>query len=439
MVQWALLAILGTFGGEAVRLPSPPSWSRNVAIYEVNLRQYSPGGTFAEFASHLPRLRDLGVGILWLMPIHPIGQVNRKGTLGSYYSVKDYLAVNPEHGTMEEFKDLVRAIHDHGMYVIMDWVANHTAWDSRLAREHPDWFTRGKDGLFTPPVPDWTDVIDLDYRVPEVSDYMVEAMAFWVREADVDGFRCDVAGMVPLSLWKRARRTLDSIKPVFMLAEWDHPSLHPWFDMTYDWKLFRTFNAVAQGKASPQAILRHVRRDRASFPSDAYRMQFTSNHDENSWHGSEYERLGDGVEVFAVLAATLPDMLLIYSGQEAGLDRRLAFFEKDPIQWRPHRMAGVYQKLLALKRQHPSLWNGKTGGRVVPLKTKDEHVVAFARVAGPRRVVTVANLSPLSRDVRCRHHLLRGAFTDPFSGQASSLDGTLEVTLGPWDYLVLAD
>lgn len=419
--------------------PRPPEWSRNLGIYEVNLRQFTHGGTFREFEEHLPRLRDLGVGILWLMPIHPIGEVNRKGTLGSYYSVKDYLAVNPEYGTMEDFTHLVRAIHDHGMFVIIDWVANHTAWDNRLVTQHPDWFTRGPDGGLVPPVKDWTDVVDLNYDVPKVWDYMIDAMRFWVRDADIDGFRCDVAGMVPTAFWERVRPALDAIKPVFMLAEWDTPEMHPWFDMTYDWHLHRTFNAIATGKRRATAVAAHIARDRRRYPPDAYRMQFTSNHDENSWNGTEYERLGRGAETFAVLASTVPDMPLIYSGQEAALSRRLAFFEKDPIEWQPHRMAEVYRTLLELKRENPALWNGEAGGVFVPVKTdRDKAVVAFVRSTDARAVFVVANLTDRPQVVHCKGRVLAGAYDEVFSGSRVAFDRKATFELDPWEYRVFA-
>ncbi len=445
LLRRGLLALLGV--GFAARAapreqavspsPAPPSWSRNLALYEVNLRQYSPSGSFKDFQTHLVRLRDMGVGILWFMPIHPIGDLHRKGTLGSPYSVKDYRGVNPEHGTLDDFKALVRAAHELGMYVIIDWVANHTAWDNPLVAEHPEWFTRDRRGRLVSPVPDWSDVVDLNYEVRAVWDYMIDAMCFWVREADIDGFRCDVAGMVPTEFWKEARQALDALKPVFMLAEWDSPDLHPWFDMTYDWKLYRLFNAIASGQKRPSAIFTHLRRDARRYPPDAYRMRFTSNHDENSWNGTEYERLGDGAEAFAVLTCTLPGMPLIYTGQEAGLDRRLRFFDKDPIVWQPHRMAEVYATLLSLKRRTPALWNGAQGGRFVPLEVDgSREVVAFAREHEEKSVLVVVNLSPRHRRVVVRVRGREGLYTDVSEGSLVPLGPRAELDLGPWGWRV---
>ena len=226
-----------------------PEWSKNAVIYQINTRQFTKEGTFKAAESHLPRLKELGADILWLMPIHEIGQKNRKGTLGSPYSVKDYYSVNPEFGTMDDLKHFVRAAHDMGMYVILDWVPNHTAWDNVLVSEHPEWYTRDWKGDFHPtPWWDWSDIIDLDYSKPELRKYMTDAMKYWVAEADIDGYRCDVAGFVPTDFWNTLRKELDAIKPVFMLAEWESRDLHvEAFDMTYAWSWYDTMKSIANG------------------------------------------------------------------------------------------------------------------------------------------------------------------------------------------------
>ncbi len=228
---------------------SYPSWFKNAVIYEVNVRQFTPEGTFEAFAKHLPRLKELGVDILWFMPIQPIGEKNRKGSLGSYYSIKDYTDVNPEFGTLEEFKHLVKQIHELDMYVLIDWVANHSAWDIEITKNHPEWFIHDAKGNFVPPVPDWTDVIDLDYSQEGLRDYMRESLAFWLREANIDGFRCDVAGMVPMDFWEETRPELEKIRPIIMLAEAEGPEFHQKaFDITYNWQIHKLFNAMASGK-----------------------------------------------------------------------------------------------------------------------------------------------------------------------------------------------
>ena len=413
-----------------------PEWSKNVSIYEVNLRQFSTGGTFAEFETHLPRLKDLGVGILWFMPIHPIGEENRKGTLGSYYAVRDYLAVNPEHGTMEEFKALVKTIHDMGMYVIIDWVANHAAWDNPLLTDHPDWFTRDENGAFVPPVEDWYDVVDFDYSVPDMRAYMMDAMKFWVEKADIDGFRCDVAGMVPTDFWVDVRKELEEIKPIFMLAEWESPELveHA-FDMDYAQEFHGILNSLAMGAMEVTDVELYFEEQKDLYPPDAYRMYYTSNHDENSWNGSVYERLGSAAEVCAVLCATVPGMPLVYSGQEAGLRKRLEFFAKDPIEWNEHSFTSIYRSLLNTKKKHPALWNGTAGGDMIRVKTShDDDVFAFCRTKAENRVLVITNLSENSLTMTLEDSRYHGTYSDVFTGETAILDPESKMQLIPWGY-----
>lgn len=241
-----------------------PEWAKNAVLYEVNVRQYTPEGTFKAFEKHLPRLKAMGVDILWLMPVNPIGVKNRKGTLGSYYSIKDYLAVNPEFGTKDDLKELVNKAHDLGMHVIIDWVANHTSWDNNLITEHPDWYAHDSTGKIIPPVPDWTDVAGLNYKNKELREYMTNALIYWVREADIDGFRCDVAGMLPVSFWNEAVPKIKAIKHVFMLAEWETPEMHDTaFDMTYSWNAYQVMNAIAKGKKTAVALDSALKSDSA--------------------------------------------------------------------------------------------------------------------------------------------------------------------------------
>ncbi|GAB4315527.1 MAG: alpha-amylase family glycosyl hydrolase [Bacteroidales bacterium] len=384
--------------------PVHPEWSRNAVIYEVNIRQYTPEGTFASFQERLPELKELGVDILWLMPVHPIGVKNRKGTLGSYYSVKDYKAVNPEFGTDDDFRTLVNKAHELGFKVILDWVANHTAWDHDWVTLHPDWYTHDSTGKIVSPF-DWSDVADLNYDRPELRDAMIDALKYWVQEFDIDGYRCDVAGMVPVDFWNRARKELDSIKPVFMLAEAEEAELHKEaFDMTYAWELHHIFNQVAGLKEPASAIAEYYTREKENYPADAYRMVFTSNHDENSWNGTVFERLDGGAEVFAVLTYALPGMPLIYTGQEAGMNKRLEFFEKDLVPWNPdHPFRELYTNLNRLKHQLTPLYNGIAGGDFVSLENSlPGKVLSFYREKEGQRVVMIANLSPDPVEVSVR-------------------------------------
>jgi glycosidase len=400
------------------------AWSRNANIYEVNIRQYTPEGTFKAFATHLPRLKKMGVDILWLMPVQPIGQKNRKGTLGSYYAVRDYTAVNPEFGTLQDLRSLVQQAHGLGMRVIIDWVANHTAFDNPWTVQHKDWYLKNDKGEIYPVTytegaePEyWTDVTGLDWRNKALWQGMTEAMLFWVREADIDGFRCDVAGKVPTPFWNQARAALDRVKPVFMLAEADKPDLHEHaFDMTYGWDTKDIFKDIAKGKADARTLQAFLAKPPKAFPPGAYRMRFTTNHDENSWSGSDVELYGPAFKAMAVLAATLPGMPLIYGGQEAGLDKRIQFFEKDPIAWKTYQHAPFYTDLLALKHDNPALWNGQYGAEAQVLDSGNDKVFAFRRALPGNAVQVTVNVSGKSQRI--------------------TLPGGAAETLAPWDYRI---
>ena len=377
-------------------------WTRNATIYEVNLRQYSQAGTINALTDDLPRLKKLGVDILWLMPIHPIGEHNRKGSLGSYYAAKDYTAVAPEYGTLDTLRYLVKQAHANGMHVMLDWVANHTAWDNPWVKQHPDWYKKNAKGeiysvTFTNEaggIEEWTDVVGLDYSNKDLWKGMTEAMAFWVREADIDGFRCDAAGLLPTAFWNQARAELDKIKPMFMLAEWNQPELHEHaFDMTYDWNLGEVMLQIGKGKAGAQALRDYVTKPPKAYPRDAYRMQFTNNHDLNSWQGTDQELYGPAWPALAVLTFTLPGMPLIYNGQEAGLNKRLEFFEKDPIDWKLKPQHGFYTKLINLRKNNPALWSGQYGAPVQLLDVGNDKVFAFRREKDADRVDVVVNLA----------------------------------------------
>jgi glycosidase len=365
-------------------------WSQNANIYEVNIRQYSEEGTFNAFREDLPRLEAMGVKILWLMPIHPIGEKNRKGPLGSYYSVQDYKAVNPNFGTEEDFKALVDEAHALGMKVIIDWVANHTAWDSPWT-ENPDWYELNEEGDFMPPRgTDWTDVIQLDFENEEMRAAMVDAMEYWVRDFDIDGYRCDVAGMVPLDFWKDARASLDEIKPVFMLAEDEGPQMHEAFDMTYAWTYAHLIREIAAGNEGFEVLDSLMEVEVTKFPESAYRMYFTSNHDENSWNGTDPGMYGANFENFAVLSATIDGMPLIYNGQESVLDKQLEFFEQDPIEWKDYELTQFYTMLLQLNEENEALWNGQYGGDL-SIYDSPEETFAYRRDKGDDWVFVYLN------------------------------------------------
>ena len=414
-----------------------PEWSKNSNIYEVNIRQYTPEGTLKAFEKHLSRLKQMGVDIIWLMPIQPIGEKNRKGTLGSYYSIKDYMAVNPEFGTMKDFKELVDKAHQLGMHVIIDWVANHSAWDNEIIEEHPDWYTKDSAGNFVSPF-DWTDVVDLNYDNEEMRKYMIDALKFWIVETDIDGFRCDVAGMVPLDFWNDARQELDQIKPVFMLAEAEEPPHHEEaYDMSYAWNLHHIMNDVAKGEKNANDIAAYFIENDSLFLEDAYRMHFTSNHDENSWNGTEYERMGDGALTFAAFSATIPGMPLIYSGQEAAFNRRLEFFEKDQIDWDKFQLNDFYKKLLALKKNNKALWNGTFGGKMIRIPTSnDKAVFAFTREKDSDKILAIYNFTDKEQNIVLSGENYVGSYIDIFNGKQKSFSANEEIELESWGYFV---
>ena len=378
-------------------------WSRQASIYEVNLRQFTPEGTLRAFEAQLPRLQRLGVGIVWLMPLQPIGVKNRKGLLGSYYAIRDYTAVNPEFGTLDDCKRVVRRAHALGLKVILDWVANHTAWDHPWTTEHPERYKKNAQGeiypvTFTPeggPVESWDDVVGLDYADRGLWDAMAEAMLFWLRECDLDGFRCDVAGLVPTPFWDHLRPRLEAVKPVFMLAESDQPELHAKaFDMSYDWALYETLKKIAQGQAGAAELRSWWTKRQDKYPADAIGMNFTGNHDTNSWAGSDAELYGSqaAFKAMAVLAATLPGMPLVYGGQESFFGKRLQFFEKDPIAWGSYPLAAFYTRLLALQKRHPALAHGP-GGSLQIEDGGNPALFSFTRRGGGRRLRVTVNLS----------------------------------------------
>lgn len=416
-----------------------PEWVKNATIYQINTRQFTGEGTFAAAQQQLPRLKDLGVDILWLMPIHEIGLKNRKGTLGSPYAVKDYYSVNSEFGTLEDLKAFINQAHQMGMYVILDWVANHTAWDNNLVDEHPEWYERDWQGNFRPtPWWDWSDIINLDYSHEGLRKYMTEAMKYWVRDVGVDGFRCDVAGFVPTDFWNNLRKELDEIKPVFMLAEWESRDLHAEaFDMTYAWSWWEAVHKIATGQADMNALFVYYSWNESAFPKEAIRMTFVTNHDKNAWEGTMFESFGDALEAAIVLSVIGDGMPLIYNGQEAGNNKRLKFFEKDPIVWKEHPIGDLYQKLIALKKQNTALWNGKWGATMIKVPNNHEmEVFSFVRQNEKDKVFAVMNFSDEEKMVEFHENLYHGNYRDYFSGSAINLDENYRLNIEPRGYRV---
>lgn len=413
-------------------------WVNGLTIYEVNIRQYTAGGTFKEFEDHLPRLKELGVGILWFMPIQPIGKKNRKGSLGSYYSICNYTAVNPEFGTLDEFKSLVKKIHDLGMKVIIDWVANHTAWDHHWTKDHPEFYTKDDKGNFKAPVPEWEDVIHLDYGNPDLWDEMINQMGFWLKETNIDGFRCDMAHLVPTLFWNRARRDLDKIKSVFMLAESEnHDLLEYAFDSIYNWKLLHTMNSLAAGKSKADGLLEFALQEIKYLPKGASKLNFTSNHDENSWQGSAIERLHYYLEPLTVLTFLLHGLPLIYSGQEAGNYRRLKFFDKDVIDWKADKMFSFYKDLIELRKQNPGFCS-LINIELIENDTKNA-IISFQLTDNKQtfKVISFLNLSNSHQTffIKCGEY--NGNYRDVLKRENYKLNCQNAINLKAFDYLVL--
>ena len=428
------------------RTPQPymnvthPDWARDAVLYQINTRQFTAEGTFKAAQKELPRLKSLGVDILWLMPIHPIGEKNRKGGLGSPYSVKDYYGVNPEFGTLEDLKAFVDAAHAEGMHVILDWVANHTAWDNALASEHPDWYERDWKGDNRPtPWWDWSDIIDLDFSQPGVRAYMADAMTYWVRDVGIDGFRCDVAAYVPLDFWNGVRAELDAIKPVFMLAEANMRDVHMRaFNASYAWNWNNVLHDITHGKANTGALYGYYSENESAWPIEAMRMTYTENHDQNAWEGTTFERFGKGAEAaiaFSFLGEGIP---LIHNGQEAGNEKRLQFFEKDPIRWRPHRFEALFKKLIAFRDAHPALHNMPWGARMVGVANSNpQQVFSYQRKKDGDEVFVVINFSDKKQTVSFPESQAHGAYRD-IDGKQVAIDASTRLTIEPWGWRAMA-
>ena len=422
-----------------------PEWSYGAVLYEMNVRQLTPEGTLRAAAARLEFLRDLGVDAVWLMPIYPIGEKNRKGTLGSYYSIRDYCAVNPELGTMDDFDDFVAEAHRLGMKVLMDWVANHTSRDARwIAGKPASWYERDASG--EPAVPwDWTDTAKLDYANRDVWEAQAAAMEFWIARHAVDGFRCDMAMLVPIGFWQYAAARLRRVKPdLFLLAEAEQRNLFDdgVFDACYGWEMHHLLNDVAQQRVRVTALRDWLRADRGRYPRSAMRLAFTSNHDENSWNGSEFARMGAARGIMAAFTFVVPGGLpLIYTGQEVGYDHSFAFFDRDPIpaeSYRANAYTEFYRRLTELRHANPALAAGGRGGDMGEISNNAEDcLMTFVREVPGNQVVAVMNLSPYAIETDYYTGIYAGMYTDALTGRPSELRGHVVEPMGPWSYRIL--
>ncbi len=439
--------------------PVSDEMMESAVIYEANIRQYSPEGTFDAFTEEIPQLKELGVKIIWLMPIYPISEVKRKATgdlsiediedpeerkkyLGSYYAIADYTDVNPNFGTKEDFQELVETAHENGIYVILDWVANHTGWDHHWLEEHPEYYTTNEQGEIIDPVNpatgeswNWTDVADLNYENKELWDAMASEMRYWVEEFNVDGFRADVAGEVPTEFWEQTIEEIESIKPLFLLAESEDKDLfEKAFDMGYNWEGHHIMNGLAQGKATVEAWDEYMQKIDTTYQEDDFLMNFITNHDENSWSGSVKERMGDASETMLAMAYTIPGMPLIYSGQEYDMEKRLKFFEKDTIPKEKGEIWPLMVKLGTLKNENEALDGGKNAGSYNRLETSaNDKILAFKRSKNGEQVIFIANLTAEEQSFDID---LQGKFSNYMQGGNVDLEEDAEMIFQPWEYRI---
>jgi len=437
----------------------------NAVIYEVNIRQYSPEGSFNAFTKDIPKLKELGVKVIWVMPIFPISQTKRKATggdnskfasempaaeqhkyLGSYYAVSDFKKVNPEFGTIEDFRKLVKTAHANGIYVILDWVPNHTGWDHVWIKQHPEYYTQNEKGEIIDPInPEtgktwgWTDVADLNYNNPALRKEMTADMKHWITNEGIDGFRCDVAGNVPTDFWQQAIPELRKEKNIFMLAEAWEPELMKdnLFDMEYSWDGHHTSNKIAQGKENVAAWDKYMIAKNKKYEANDILMNFVDNHDENSWNGTIQSRLGNAEEAMTALTYVTPGMPLVYSGNEYGLKHSLKFFEKDSIPKTKGKEWELRAKLGQLKNENPALNGGKNPASYKRIATNnDTTILAFQREKEDKKVVYIANLSKTNQKVKLE---FSGTFTNFMTNENVTFSKGKEISLEPWQYYILTN
>ncbi len=419
-----------------------PEWSNSAVVYEMNVRQMTAEGTFKAAVGRLEFLRDLGIDVVWLMPVYPIGEINRKGSSGSYYSIRNYTEINPEFGTMADFDEFVSAAHKLGMKVLLDWVANHTSRDAEWIEQHPDRYEHDADG--EPVVPwDWTDTAKLDYNNREVWTAQAEAMEFWVREHAVDGFRCDMAMLMPIEFWNETSERLHRLKPdIFMLAEAEETNLfdRPAFDACYGWGMYHLLNDVAQQKVRVTALRDFMYADMKRYPKTAMRLAFTSNHDENSWNGTEYARMGDAAEVMSAFTFVMPGALpLIYTGQEYGYNHAFKFFDRDPMPEMGINLTTCrYRRLCRLRHDNPALASGDRSGDTFEIRNNAEDcLMILVRETEKNRVIAIMNMSPYRIHADYYTGIYAGLYFDALTGEEYEYRGHIEEDMEPWSYRLL--
>lgn len=433
--------------------PVTDEMMESAIIYEANIRQYSPEGTFVEFTKDIPEIKKLGVKVIWLMPIFPISETKRKAFgnkfasdiedpeerkkyLGSYYAVTDFTKINPEFGTIEDFRELIKTAHENDIYVILDWVPNHTGWDHEWLKTNPEYYTQKNGEVIHPEGTDWTDVADLNYDNKEMRLEMIEDMNYWISEEGVDGFRCDVAGSVPTDFWEEAIPELRSKKDLFMLAEAWEPELlkGDLFDMAYGWDTHHVMNKIAKGEEGVQAWDNRMQTIKRMYEGDDILMNFVTNHDENSWNGTISERMGKASEVMTALSYVAPGMPLIYTGMEYDLSHRLKFFEKDSIPKTKGRMWPLLEKLGKLKSTSTAMHGGKNPASYKRINTENSNILMFERSKNGVTLTFIANLSVEAQNTKLD---LEGSYLNAMTNTNESFDKGAELNLEPWEYKIL--
>jgi glycosidase len=407
------------------------SWAKSIVLYEVNVRQYTPQGTFNAFAKHLPRLKKMGVKVIWLMPITPISVEKKQGSLGSYYACSSYTTVNPEFGDIIDFKQLVKEAHQLGLKVIIDWVANHTGCDHHWTKTNKDFYRLDELGMFTERN-GWIDVIDLNYDNSSLQTAMIAAMQFWIEECNIDGFRCDMAHLVPLEFWHKARKQCDSTKELYWLAECDEPTYLSVFDTNYAWQWMHETEKLVKGESSVTNIY-NVLHQYSNNTQLANKLFFTSNHDENSWNGTEIEKYGKIAKALAVFSFTWQGTPLIYSGQEVGNKKRLAFFDKDCIEWESTANNEIFYTSLSKIFYEINIFQ-------THILNAAHQTMCYLRFDNHKIWLVVLNLSQQDcLHVTLSHELLKGVFYNAFTGMNFQFNKEISFELMAGDYLVYSN
>ncbi len=436
---------------------STPDWAKNAVIYQVNVRQFTPEGTFNAFAEHVDRIAALNVDIVWFMPIYPLCETNKKShpeadteSLGSHYAVYDFFSVNPRYGKPEDFRNLVKKLHGLGIKVILDFVPNHTGWDSRWMLRHPEWFRKDATGNIISPVKEengeswgWDDVAQLDYSNKRMRENVIQAHEFWMREFDVDGFREDVAGEVPNSFWNDLRPRLEKIRPVYMLSEDETKGEQHFkicFNTNYGWETSIVLKKIVKGDLLASALYDWTEKVKQQFGTRGWQLNYTQNHDENTWNGTEQELFGEGADCYTALTFCIEGMGMIYSGQEVSLDKRLWFFNKDEIDWTGPSRADFFKTLIDLKHRNKALWNGQSGGVLRKIETgADDKVYAFIREKDGDAFVGIFNLTDQKVPCVLRGGIAEGHYKNAFTNKAQKITEDMPLALKPFDYILLSN